>query len=679
MDYKQTSEYLHQVITNMSKITKTNFDKIISSELNKICQLLDVDYCSIYKYDFYINSFNCLNHSTRTKKRETSFLKQGKITDLTNDFLNHHLENENYLIDYSSNSIELVFNDDITFTFTMPIFVEDSCFGFFKLDWSSEDLDDLPYNLIIMMIEGLKGLFLKGYWVNKLEDNQNENANLIQENRKVIEKIIYELRTPLNEITNSLSILKNSDLYKSHAEKINIMDYCSKLLTTEINSIISLRKDKYVLTNDSATVDLKSELKKIINIHKYHAKSYGTEVELDFSYKIPTNTFADIKKIRQIISVLLESAIKNVSEGKIKLNVFTEQIRIPYVNVVFQIEYKGDSFLTNEDFLHYYDIINSEKTEKIDLKYKEIKELIEVLGGIFVIVNNKDENLYEFYLKLRIATHADNMNTKIENNKTDFSVSSTSTDFGSYQVLVVDDNRINRRVLRRLLKRQGVIAQEATSGFEAIELSEKNLFDMIFMDILMPGLDGYETTSKIRELSNSNKDIPIFAVTANVEDETKKKVFESGMNGYIPKPLSEEIIADILKKYDSEKHEFKLDYDTSNKAFDEKKFASTYEDVDFQIDILDAFIMEYDNDFQAIKEAYESKDVQRVNKVLHYMKGSFGSLGAEKINILTENIIKNCKSEKFNLIKDSIEVFIKHFDELHQEIKVYLRIIKTKL
>ena len=64
MNYKQTSEYLHQLITNMSKITNSNFDKIINSELNKMCQLFDVDSSSIYKYDFYKNSFNASKASS---------------------------------------------------------------------------------------------------------------------------------------------------------------------------------------------------------------------------------------------------------------------------------------------------------------------------------------------------------------------------------------------------------------------------------------------------------------------------------------------------------------------------------------------------------------------------------------------------------------------------------------
>lgn len=118
------------------------------------------------------------------------------------------------------------------------------------------------------------------------------------------------------------------------------------------------------------------------------------------------------------------------------------------------------------------------------------------------------------------------------------------------RVLIVDDNEICSRVTASMLERSGSKTTRAEDGFKAIELAVKEKFDIIFMDINMPGIDGYETTQRIKEKS-LNENTPVIALTAYYTTEDRKKAELTGMSEFIPKPPSEKILKDTVSKYTS--------------------------------------------------------------------------------------------------------------------------------
>lgn len=245
-------------------------------------------------------------------------------------------------------------------------------------------------------------------------------------------------------------------------------------------------------------------------------------------------------------------------------------------------------------------------------------------------------------------------------------------------ILVVDDNRINRRVIKTLLQRKGIESLEASNGFDAVSMAKENKFTMILMDILMPGIDGYETTKKIRELNNYNSNIPIIAVTADDAKETKSKVFDCGMNGYIIKPLNNESVEEIVLKYIKQIDKEDSKEEELNLVFNEVKFNDSYEDLNLQIEIIETFINEYQEGINSIKKAYTNKDVDEIHNLMLYYKGSFGALKAEKIDDLTEEIINKTNTSDFNMIKTTKSLFITELETLFKELKKYLKQIKTE-
>ena len=123
-------------------------------------------------------------------------------------------------------------------------------------------------------------------------------------------------------------------------------------------------------------------------------------------------------------------------------------------------------------------------------------------------------------------------------------------DYSKYSILVVDDNKVNVRVLCAFLKHFNVAADTAYSGMEAIEMVQKKEYDLIFMDHMMPEMDGVETTQRIRELDSENaQNVPIVACTANVVSSIKELFLQAGMNDFVPKPIQLEVLVEIMGKY----------------------------------------------------------------------------------------------------------------------------------
>lgn len=230
-------------------------------------------------------------------------------------------------------------------------------------------------------------------------------------------------------------------------------------------------------------------------------------------------------------------------------------------------------------------------------------------------------------------------------------------------ILLVEDNNINRRIMSRLLHNMDIIVVEAKNGEEAIEYAINENFSIILMDLLMPKLSGYETTKRIHELSELNKTTPVIAVSSDNYDVVTDKMIEYGINDVISKPLRKEVVEKIFSKYISK--------DVGTHIFNAKEFESFYKDKLLEEEIVTIFLSEKENDMNRLDKAFKSNDIEEIYESLHYMKGSFTYLKANKILQLTQKMLDLGKLEKLNeviLLKDTL---YNNLDILYKELQVY--------
>lgn len=241
------------------------------------------------------------------------------------------------------------------------------------------------------------------------------------------------------------------------------------------------------------------------------------------------------------------------------------------------------------------------------------------------------------------------------------------------KILLVDDNNINRRVMGKLLTGMFLDVSEAKDGYEAIELVKNEDFNMIFMDIFMPGIDGYETSKRIREIPGTRGSVPIIAVTANDVDATREKTVEYGMNGVLAKPLRKNDLEKLLNEYFTK---IVVEADDSNdglKVFDKNEFELFYDEPFLRKEIIKTFFDDKQNDLDRITIAFQSNDCEVIHKALHYMKGSFTYLKAMKILKITQQILDYTNEEQLSNAKLLEIPLLQNLDILFKELELYYK------
>lgn len=229
------------------------------------------------------------------------------------------------------------------------------------------------------------------------------------------------------------------------------------------------------------------------------------------------------------------------------------------------------------------------------------------------------------------------------------------------KILLVDDNRLNRRIMSGLLKSMNFKVVEAVNGFEAVELIQTEDISLVLMDILMPEMDGYETTKTIRGLSGFES-IPIIAVTADDFDSLTDKMKEVNFNDVITKPLKREDVQKIFSTY--------LSFD--NQIFNQSEFNNIYDSVSFKKGIIEAFMQERESDLNRINESFKSRNFEEIYSAAHYMKGSFSYLKTPNALNITLEIMNLAKSEnKMVFLKKND--FLEQYEIAFKKLKAYYK------
>jgi len=360
----------------------------------------------------------------------------------------------------------------------------------------------------------------------------------------------HEIRTPLNGIIGFINILSKTPLTPEQKNYLDTLKISSGDLLNIVNDILDISKiESGQLQINNLAFNLDDMIDDLMQIESLKAKDKNVELFLECNRDIPNKLIGDSIRIRQVLLNLIDNAIKFTNNGTVIININIEKQHTDCVWLSFSVKDTGIG-INKEDrkrlFMPFSQIENSTNNNitGIGLGLAISKELVSKLGGRLQVRSEPGKGS-EFYFSLLLSLDSENKKITALQATTPVTISIPSAS----RILIVDDNDINRKVAVYLLDELNSVISEAASGEEAIELCNSHKFDLILMDIRMPGIDGIETTKLIRAQNIINQKTPIIALTAHALEEERKIFIEEGMDDYLIKPINEESLTGILNKW----------------------------------------------------------------------------------------------------------------------------------
>ena len=393
--------------------------------------------------------------------------------------------------------------------------------------------------LVVYFVHNLKStkLILK----SKQHEIEEKNEQLQRANNaksQFLATISHEIRTPLNGIIGISEILKETPLSNEQKKLINSLQKSNTILHSLINDVLDLtqiEENKIILNNSN--FNLHKEIMSLLEISKIQTTEQKPDVEIlmEIDDDIPQTIKCDLVRLKQIILNLINNAIKFTQAGHIKLKVYHQKSNGDHIVLNFEIEDTGIG-ITEENQKRLFDKffrIKEVNVEGTGLGLIIAKNLIEKMGGQINFTSSHGKGTTFFFQILAekgdITQYVTNQSGMTENQS------------GSLSILVAEDNEINRIVCRKMLKNLGYQdISFAKTGIEAIEKVKKKSFDLIFMDINMPEMNGVEATKNIFDhCTEQSKKAPVIgALTANALKHEQEEYMNAGMSFILNKPFT---------------------------------------------------------------------------------------------------------------------------------------------
>ena len=416
--------------------------------------------------------------------------------------------------------------------------------------------------------------------IEEMELLKNEADSANKAKSAFLATMSHEIRTPLN------AIIGMAELSEREKSMEVIMDYLSQIkasgnmlldIVTEVLDISKAESGKLELV----PVEFSTEylLNAVINVTNMRIGDKPIDFLVDIDPKLPTTLYGDDVRIRQVLLNFLGNAEKYTNAGHVKLRIdYSKENERARILCAVSDTGRGIMPEDQEKLFKPFSRVDEKNNRNITgtgLGLSIAAQLIGLMGGSYRVESTygKGSTFYfdflvdvvnEKQISARVerkcdqvpkfATYSINYEEKTVESQKKPNEEKSEPKFEDAKVLVVDDNRVNLKVLTAFLKHFDITADTAENGQRAIEMSEKKEYDLIFMDHMMPGMDGVEATEILRKSEASNcKTVKIIACTANVIKGIENTFYDAGMDDFIPKPIQMENLREKLLQHLNDK------------------------------------------------------------------------------------------------------------------------------
>jgi len=468
----------------------------------------------------------------------------------------------------------------------------------------------------------------------------------------------HELLTPMNGVLGMADLLlMDESLTEEHRQYVEGIHASGESLLSLINRILDISKieaGKVVL--EARNFDLRVLLERFTHAMQPRAEEKGLSLFFSLAPEVPETLHGDSWRLRQVLFNLTENAIKFTHKGEIALSAAVVKKNEAGVLLRFSVRDTGVGIPGNKrDVLfRMFSQVDSSATREYGgagLGLALSRELVEMMGGEIGVCSTEGKGS-EFWF-----TAVFEKMTGEEDG--DEGAGNASLSGGhNVRLLLAEDNATNRRVVLGMLEKLGVEADAVIDGMEALEVLTRTSYDMILMDCMMPRMDGYEATRRIRAMEGEIRGVPVVAITANAMKGDRERCLEAGMNDYLAKPVSRGALARILEKWlplvkSADRLCWSSDADPRMSEEEETPEGVVWDrsallhrldgDEELTGEIVAEFLEDMVCEFDALAAALASGDPVNARRHAHTIKGTSASVGGEALRAVAFDTEKAAK------------------------------------
>ena len=368
-----------------------------------------------------------------------------------------------------------------------------------------------------------------------------EKAELASKTKaNFLSTVTHELRTPLYAVTGLSNMLLDENPKPEQVQHLKSLKFSGDYLLTFINDILQINKiEANKVDIEPESFNLKKKINNIILALNNSAIDNNVKIHLEFDKDLPENFIADQLKISQILINLVGNSIKFTKDGDIWIRIYKIEEQGKFFTLRFEVEDNGIG-ISQEKQDHMFESF-SQGSIQINRKYggtglglSIVKGLIDILKGE-IYVKSELEKGTTFYFEIPLEPTS--IEEAKEKDSNYFSGNEAEIDLTKVKVLVVEDNKINQMITKKILTKMNLNCEIVDNGEDAVEMIKNNDYNIILMDIHMPGISGMEATKRVRAF---DKELTIFALTAVTIEDKMHEFDEAGFTDIIPKPFKQE-------------------------------------------------------------------------------------------------------------------------------------------
>ncbi len=495
----------------------------------------------------------------------------------------------------------------------------------------------------------------------------------------------HEIRTPLNGIIGTTNLLLDSDLSKEQSHYVEMLKTSADSLFEIVNDILDFSKIEAGMRElEAIDFDLYQTIESTVNFFSILARKKGLQISFKIKANVPTKLHGDSNQLRQILNNLIGNAVKFTEKGDIDIEITSRQENQNQVLLHFAVSDTGigiDEPAQAKLFQPFTqaDVSTTRKFGGTGLGLAICKQIVGLMEGE-IGVKSEPKRGSCFWFTATFQVQSPKFKVSPETLSENYKDHKQTIENQSLKILIAEDNPINCELTQKMLEQIGFSTDIAQNGLEAVKAAAEQNYDLILMDCQMPEMDGFEAAVTIRQQKCGGNSPKIIALTANTATGERERCLDAGMDDYLCKPITKEILSKTIENHFQLKN-LKKSLDLKQelvqhrltKIIDAETLGNFLEieskgEENFAVEMVEIFFNHTEKRILELADDLQKRDAEAVKKKAHSLIGSSGSIGISSLSNLFEKLESSAETKDWDQITNHLSSISQKFENIKREV-----------